>query len=74
MFEGRIPLLIMEEKDVQPLLTPRQVAKVLSTSERKVGDLLRSGQLVGVKVGREWRVDKVDLDEYIKRNKTRASL
>ncbi len=64
----------MEEKDVQPLLTPRQVAKVLSTSERKVGDLLRSGQLVGVKVGREWRVDKADLDEYIKKNKTKGSL
>jgi len=64
-------ITMAEEKpaEVYQLLTPEQVAKQLNTSERIVGNLLRSRELVGIKVGREWRVHPLDLEAFIQRNK-----
>ena len=53
----------------RPLLTTEQVAKILNADERNVQLWLRSGELVGIKVGREWRVDPADLEEYIQRRR-----
>jgi len=54
---------------MQPLLTPEEVAKRLSVPERRVFIWLRSGYLPGIKIGKEWRVDRAELEAFIERNK-----
>ena len=52
-----------------PLFTVAEAARYLRVHEQTVYSLLRSGRLKGVKVGREWRIHKEALDEYLKGNK-----
>jgi excisionase family DNA binding protein len=59
-------MLTMEER---PMLTPEQVARQLNTTERKVYDLLRAREIVGLKIGREWRVEQKELEAFIERQK-----
>jgi excisionase family DNA binding protein len=48
------------------LLTPEEAASVLGLSTFTVRRLLREGELPGRKVGkRQWRIRRVDLDEYL---------
>jgi len=48
------------------LLTPQEVADFLQVDFRTVYQLLRSGKLGGVKVGRVWRIRPQDVEEYLK--------
>lgn len=54
----------MDQLDTQ-LYTPEEVAQILKVSRRAVQELLRRGELVGVKVGRYWRVSREALEEYL---------
>ena len=47
------------------LLTCEQAAAYLRLRPRTVGRLPQAGQLPGVKVGRQWRLRKADLDAYL---------
>jgi excisionase family DNA binding protein len=47
------------------LMTPEQVADRLKISRLTVMDYLRRGLLSGVKVGRLWRVQEQDLEDYL---------
>ncbi len=47
------------------LLTPSDVAKRLQMNERTVTLWLRNGHLRGFKIGKEWRVSDVDLDDFL---------
>jgi excisionase family DNA binding protein len=49
----------------QKLLTPFDVAKRLQMNERTVTQWLRNGHLRGFKIGKEWRISKLDLDAFI---------
>jgi excisionase family DNA binding protein len=49
------------------LLTPDEAAKILKVNVRTVTNLIRSGELKGIKVGRIWRIREKDLEEYISR-------
>lgn len=49
----------------RPLLTPEEVAEILRLDLRTVRRHLRDGVLVGIKVGRVWRVRPADLDAFI---------
>ncbi len=49
-----------------------QVAKLLGISERTVVRLIEEGKLVGFKVGRSWRFDQADIDDYVRRQKELA--
>lgn len=51
----------------QRLLTPEEIAEMLSVTTRTVCDWLRSGRLRGVKAGRLWRVSREDLDTFLRR-------
>lgn len=53
----------MDRED--PLLTPGQVASLLQISPGTVSRLLRIGRLPGVKLGRQWRIRRDDLDRYL---------
>ena len=47
------------------LLTCEEAAAYLRVHPRTVGRLLKEGKLPGVKVGRQWRLRKADLDAHL---------
>lgn len=51
------------------------VADVLNVTTRQVYALVRSGDLRGIQVGgrNQWRVEDVELEDYIKRQYARSS-
>jgi excisionase family DNA binding protein len=49
------------------VLTPKEAARILRLNLETVRRLLREGLLPGRKVGlRQWRIRRVDLDEYLR--------
>src|SRR5687767_11067326 len=48
------------------LLTCDEAASYLRLHVRTVGRLLNQGKLPGVKVGRQWRLRRADLDAYLR--------
>lgn len=48
-------------------LTPEQVALLLQVHVESVRAWLRAGTLPGVRVGRHWRVRRVDVDQLMKK-------
>jgi excisionase family DNA binding protein len=53
-------MILMEE-----LLTPEEIAKKLKVSVYTVKEMLRDGELVGIKVRGQWRVRPEDYLNYI---------
>ena len=51
------------------MLTVEEVARRLNITPHVVNRLIRDGLLAGYKVGREWRVDPADFEEFLRRNK-----
>lgn len=51
------------------MLTVAEVAKMLSVSERTVRNLCNRGEIPHITVGSQIRIDKEDLQNYIKSNK-----
>ncbi len=47
------------------LLTVEEAAAHLRVNPQTVYRLLRAGKLPGVRVGRQWRVRRADLDAYL---------
>jgi excisionase family DNA binding protein len=50
------------------LLTPDQVASRLQVTDQTIYNLLRTGDLRGHRVGRLWRVEPADLQEFLARS------
>ena len=48
------------------LMTCEEAATYLRLHVRTVGRLLKQGKLPGVKVGRQWRLRRADLDAYVR--------
>jgi excisionase family DNA binding protein len=48
------------------LMTCEEAATYLRLHPRTVGRLLGQGKLPGVKVGRQWRLRRTDLDAYLR--------
>lgn len=49
------------------LLTPTEVLGCLRVNVRTVYRLMRTGDLPAVRVGRQWRVRRSDLDSWLRR-------
>jgi excisionase family DNA binding protein len=49
------------------LLTIRDAAAQLGFAPKTVRRFIHSGQLHGVRIGREWRVDQDELNLFVKR-------
>lgn len=49
------------------LLTPAEVIGCLRVNVRTVYRLMRTGDLPAVRVGRQWRVRRADLDSWLRR-------
>lgn len=47
------------------LLTPEEAARYLRVNPQTVYRLLRGGRCPGVKIGRQWRIRKTDLDAHL---------
>lgn len=50
-------------------LSVSDICDYMGVSSYVVTSMLRSGELPGVKFGREWRVAKVDLEEWLNRRR-----
>jgi excisionase family DNA binding protein len=44
-----------------------EIAEKLSLTPRVVRELLKSGELKGIKIGRSWRVSESNLNKFLKR-------
>ena len=55
------------------ILDVKQVQEVLHLSERTVFRLIKNGELRGFKAGREWRFEESDIEDFIHRQKEKAS-
>lgn len=56
----------MLELLMEPMLTVTQVAQRLNVSDATVRRWLRTGLLSGLQVGNEWRVERADLEAFIR--------
>ena len=54
-----------DDHDAHHLMTCEEAATYLRLHPRTVGRLLAQGKLPGVKVGRQWRLRRTDLDAYL---------
>jgi excisionase family DNA binding protein len=52
------------------LLTILEVAAELGLASKTIRALIKRGELRGVRIGHEWRVDRDDLDLFLKRRRT----
>lgn len=51
------------------LLTVNEVAKLLRVSNMTIYRLVKSGSMNAVRVGHSYRIDKSDIERYLKKNK-----
>jgi len=52
------------------LLSVREAASQLGFAPKTVRKFIKTGQLRGARIGREWRVDQDDLDLFVARRRT----
>ncbi len=52
--------------ELQEVVTPKQLADYLQISEMTVKRALKSGELVGFKAGRDWRIEKTQILKWLK--------
>ena len=53
-------------KEYSDILNVKQVSTILGVSTKTVYKLLREGALVSLKVGREFKIPKVNILKYVK--------
>lgn len=51
------------------LYTVFEVAKILRLKPRTVREYLRTGKMGGYKAGKDWRVTRENIEEYLESNK-----
>jgi excisionase family DNA binding protein len=49
----------------------KQISEMWQVSYDAINTLVTTGQLPAVKIGRQWRITKKDLDEYIQTRSTK---
>jgi excisionase family DNA binding protein len=54
--------------DLQAFLTTEEVLRYLKTTPRTIYRLIRDGKLPAVRVGRQWRFRRADLDQWVERH------
>lgn len=60
----------MDNNSAKHFLTPQEVAKDLQLNTLTVYGYIRRKKLVAVKIGRNYRITKEDLEKFIESNKT----
>jgi excisionase family DNA binding protein len=54
---------------LQAFLTTEEVLSYLNTTPRTIYRLIRSGELPAVRIGRQWRFRRSDLDAWVERQR-----
>ena len=61
-------------KDIQDnlsdIMLPKEVAKLLRISERNLNEMCKAKTIPSYKLGKMWRFNRRDLDEFIEQRKT----
>lgn len=60
----------MKNNTIIRFLTPQEVAKDLQLNTLTVYGFIKRKKLVAVKIGRNYRITKEDLEKFIESNKT----
>lgn len=60
----------MAIEQAKQLFTPREVAVILQLNVLTIYSYIRNKVLMAVRIGRNYRITKKDLDEFIESNKT----
>lgn len=55
-----------ENNEMVQVLTVEDLARILAISKNTAYDLVRSGKIRSVKIGRTYRIPKAALEEYLK--------
>ena len=58
---------------IAAFLTTEEVLSCLKVNPRTIYRLIKTGELPAVRIGRQWRFRRADLDEWIDRQRTTAS-
>lgn len=61
----------MALQKAKQFFTPKELAKILQLNVMTIYGYVRIKKLVAIKFGRALRIDKKDLDKFIKENKTK---
>lgn len=48
-------------------ITPQDVAEMLSITDREVTNMLKGGEIPGVKLGRLWRIPLAEFEHWVER-------
>ncbi len=59
--------------DLSGLLTTDEVLGYLKVTSRTIYRLIRIGEIPAVRIGRQWRIRRVDLDRWLDRQRTAVS-
>ena len=59
--------------DLQACLTTEEVLSYLKVTPRTIYRLIRTGELPALRIGRQWRFRRSDLDAWLERQRTFAS-
>jgi excisionase family DNA binding protein len=64
----------MPDRDVsEPLLTVNEVAQAMRVSNMTVYRLIKSGQLAAIRVGKNYRIRRSDLERYLSERAVRVN-
>ncbi len=69
MTNGDIEMHNHSVSELQAFLTTEEVLGYLKTTPRTIYRLIRSGELPAVRIGRQWRFRRTDLDAWVERQR-----
>ena len=61
------------DAELQAFLTTEDVLGYLKVTPRTIYRLIRTGELPAVRIGRQWRFRRTDLDEWLDRQRADRS-
>lgn len=59
-----------EREPISEYLTPREVMDLLYIGKNTLYKLLNSGELKGFRIGKQWRICKARLKEYVEKTES----
>ena len=66
-------MLNSDESGFQAFLTTEEVLAYLRITPRTIYRLIRSGELPALRIGRQWRFRRTDLDAWLERQRAFAA-
>ena len=70
MLDSRNLIKTMKNNTIKRYLTPQEVARELQLNTLTVYGYIKRKKLLAIKMGRNYRIAKEDLDKFLESNKT----